>query len=173
MLFRVNSLSEINHYLQRVKDDYKGATHYCYGYKLGGIQKFSDDGEPGGTAGLPIIEVLNKRELHNVLCVVVRYFGGIKLGASGLIRAYSNVVKETLNTCVLIELVPGYLISIDLDYSSQKSFDYLFDSYIIKKEFSTQITYYLQIPRDRINLLDSYHYEIREEILVQKDFLEK
>ena len=161
LLFRVDSLGEIYHYLQQVKESYQDATHYCYGYKLDGIQKFSDDGEPGGTAGLPIIEILNKRELHNILCVVVRYFGGIKLGAGGLIRAYSTAVKEALNSCHLIELVPGYLIAITLDYSDQKSFDYLFRSYIIRKEFFAKVTYHLQIPKDRIHLLESYDYQIK------------
>lgn len=170
LLFKVDSISEIYHCLQNVKDNYQDATHYCYGYKLDGMQKFSDDGEPGGTAGLPIIEILNRRELHNILCIVVRYFGGIKLGAGGLIRAYSNTVKEALNACDLIELVPGYFVSITLDYSEQKSFDYLFRSYIIKKDFSTKVTYHLQVPKDRINLLTTYNYQVLEEILIQNNF---
>ena len=112
LLFRINSLDDISMYLEKVKNTYKDATHYCYAYKIDNLKKASDDGEPGGTAGLPILEVLDKKNLDNILCIVVRYFGGIKLGAGGLLRAYSNSVKEVINIANIIELVDSYIIEI-------------------------------------------------------------
>ena len=119
LLYKINSIDDINMYLQEVKNNYKDATHYCYAYKFNGSQKFSDDGEPGGTAGLPIVEVLNKRDINNILCIVVRYFGGIKLGAGGLVRAYTKAVCNAIDKSQIIILDKGYLIRINLNYDEQ------------------------------------------------------
>ena len=81
--------------LINLRKEYPKATHYCYAYRINGKEKSNDDGEPSGTAGRPILEFLKKNELVNILCVVIRYFGGIKLGASGLLRAYIDACKET------------------------------------------------------------------------------
>ena len=83
LLYKVKSISEVEKYLGEVKNEYKDASHYVFAYIIDDKRKFSDDGEPGGTAGLPIMEVLNKHDLNYVLCIAVRYFGGIKLGAGG------------------------------------------------------------------------------------------
>ncbi len=119
-LYKVDSIDEVSIKLNDLRKKYKDANHHCYAYIIGenqDIQKYSDDGEPSKTAGLPMIEVLKKNDLTNVLAVSVRYFGGIKLGAGGLVRAYTKGVSE----CVK-ESVPSYLIdfsntliSIDFD----------------------------------------------------------
>ena len=93
-LFKINCKEEVTQLLETVKNTYKDATHYCYAYILEDSQKASDDGEPGGTAGMPILNVLQSNNLINVLAVVIRYFGGIKLGAGGLLRAYSEAANE-------------------------------------------------------------------------------
>lgn len=167
-LYKVNTLDEINFYLNEIKNEYKDATHCCYAYKIGNIQKFNDDGEPGGTAGLPIIEVLNKKELNYILCVVVRYFGGIKLGAGGLVRAYGNAVKEAIDKINIIELVEGYLINLNVSYDMQKQIDYKFEKYIKKKEYNDNVIYYLEIEKENIELFEIYNYEIIEEKLIEK-----
>ena len=82
--------------LNEVKKNHPLATHICYAYILPNIHKYSDDNEPGGTAGQPILDVLKKNNLNNVIAIVVRYFGGIKLGSNGLIRAYSNTISSLL-----------------------------------------------------------------------------
>ena len=92
----IQSIEEFNTCIEELKVKYPKATHYCYGYICGNIERFSDDGEPGGTAGTPILNVLTKENLNNICCVVIRYFGGIKLGAGGLIRAYSSSVSTAL-----------------------------------------------------------------------------
>ena len=86
-------------FLQSIRTKHKDATHNCYAYIIGqnaGIMRYSDDGEPGGTAGMPVLQVLQREELYNVTCVVTRYFGGILLGAGGLTRAYSKSARDAL-----------------------------------------------------------------------------
>lgn len=170
LLYKINSIDDINMYLQEVKNNYKDATHYCYAYKFNGNQKFSDDGEPGGTAGLPIVEVLNKRDINNILCIVVRYFGGIKLGAGGLVRAYTKAVCNAIDKSQIIILDKGYLIRINLNYDEQKQYDYLFKDKIIKKEFNNQITYYIKISKDELEKINNINFEILENIYIEKPF---
>ena len=95
-LYRIESEEEILNILDNLKKEYKDATHICYAYIISNTKRFNDDGEPGGTAGIPILNVLENNELDYILAVVIRYFGGIKLGAGGLVRAYSNCVSETV-----------------------------------------------------------------------------
>ena len=170
LLYKINSIDDINMYLQEVKNNYKDATHYCYAYKFNGNQKFSDDGEPGGTAGLPIVEVLNKRDINNILCIVVRYFGGIKLGAGELVRAYTKAVCNAIDKSQIIILDKGYLIRINLNYDEQKQYDYLFKDKIIKKEFNNQITYYIKISKDELEKINHINFEILENIYIEKPF---
>ena len=90
--------------LQEIKSEYKKARHYCYAYKVGMKSKSNDDGEPSGTAGRPLLELLHKREMDRVALVVVRYFGGTKLGASRLLRTYVQAGVNVLNSSELIEI---------------------------------------------------------------------
>ena len=103
----INSKEEITKILNKVKKEYKDATHYCFAYIIDSEEKCDDNGEPSGTAGLPILKVLKINNLTNVLCLVVRYFGGIKLGAGGLIRAYSTSASEALNKCTIKDIKSG------------------------------------------------------------------
>ncbi len=103
---RVNNIDEVNNKLNEIRKKHYDATHNCYAYILGenqDIQKASDDGEPAKTAGAPMIDVLKKKKLTNILVVVTRYFGGILLGAGGLVRAYSSSVSECLKSVKIYE----------------------------------------------------------------------
>lgn len=95
------------------------ATHNCFAYRIGenAAARFSDDGEPGGTAGKPIMDVLTGRGLTNVLCVVTRYFGGILLGAGGLLRAYSRSAADAVTKAGVVSYLPGTILDIPMDYS--------------------------------------------------------
>lgn len=95
------------------------ATHNCFAYRIGenAAARFSDDGEPGGTAGKPIMDVLTGRGLTNVLCVVTRYFGGILLGAGGLVRAYSKSAADAVAKAGVVSYLPGTILDIPMDYS--------------------------------------------------------
>ncbi len=94
--YEVNTILEVTIILDNLKKEHKKATHLPYAYKIGPMVKKSDDKEPSGTAGMPILNIIDRNNLDNVLIVVVRYFGGIKLGAGGLLRAYSNTAKEVI-----------------------------------------------------------------------------
>lgn len=170
LLYKINTLDEVEKYLNDSKNLYQKATHYCYAYIFNEHKKSSDDGEPGGTAGLPILNVLEKEKLNKVLVIVIRYFGGIKLGAGGLVRAYSKSVKEALNHSELLSLVPGKLIEIVFDYTQQKNLDYLLrDSIIIKQEFKEQIKYEVLIKNEDLNKIKTYNYKVmKEEFIPEK-----
>lgn len=96
LYYYVEAVEEVEKILEGLKKEHKKARHIPYAYKINNQIKKSDDKEPSGTAGLPILNIIEKNNLNNVLLVVIRYYGGIKLGAGGLIRAYSNAAKETI-----------------------------------------------------------------------------
>jgi uncharacterized YigZ family protein len=105
--YTLTSEEEIALCIEDAREKYPNASHYCYGAVIGLdglLQRFSDDGEPSGTAGMPILQVLLQRELKNVLVIVVRYFGGIKLGAGGLVRAYSRTTAEAINEAGVVKM---------------------------------------------------------------------
>lgn len=115
-------------YIEKLKKEYWDARHNCYAYVLGErqeLQRFSDDGEPSGTAGKPILEVLLGEEIHNTLVVVTRYFGGTLLGTGGLVRAYSASTKAGLDNSVITEKCLGKKINIDTDYNGLGKLQYI------------------------------------------------
>lgn len=95
-LYNIEDVKEISSIIEDLKKEYKKATHICYAYIINGQEKAVDDGEPSGTAGRPILNVLQKRKENKKLVVVIRYFGGVKLGAGGLVRAYTKSASEIL-----------------------------------------------------------------------------
>ena len=118
-LVKITKKDEVEDILNNVKKEYPKATHYCYAYIVNDYKKASDDGEPGGTAGMPILNVLEKEDMTSVIAIVVRYFGGIKLGAGGLVRAYSSSVRDTLKKADKILLIEGVQIKITIPYDRQ------------------------------------------------------
>lgn len=155
LLIKINNLDEIEKNLKEIKKKYKDATHYCYAYIIGNKEKCSDNGEPSGTAGMPILNVLKQNNLTNILCVVIRYFGGIKLGAGGLIRAYSTSASEALNKTNIINLIKGYKIVIEFNYDNIKQINYLLKDIQIKKEYGNTITYTFNIKEDSLNKIEN------------------
>ena len=117
---RAETEAEAQAFIQEVKKKHWNATHNCSAYLIGDhdqIQKANDDGEPGGTAGVPMLEVLKKRNLKDTVVVVTRYFGGIKLGAGGLIRAYGKATSEGLDTIGIVERILKQVIHTTIDYT--------------------------------------------------------
>ena len=148
MLFNVNDIDDVNKYVEIAKNKYKNATHYCYAYIIDSYQKCSDDGEPSSTAGMPMLEVLKKNDLNNVLAITIRYFGGIKLGAGGLVRAYTKSVTNALDGSIK-DMVMGYNITIKFSYNLLKKIDYLLKDYTnINKNFDEDIVYSLDVTVD-------------------------
>jgi len=171
-IFYINNLNDINIYLNKIKEKYKDATHHCYAYIINNTKRFNDDGEPNGTAGMPILDCLEKNKLNHTLCIVTRYFGGIKLGAGGLVRAYSNSISNALKNSKFFKLKDGYKIKITFEYNNSKQIDNLVKDYeITKKEYGKVITYELLITNDFLNKLNKSNikYEIiNKEIIKEK-----
>ena len=169
-IFCVDNLDEINNYLEEIKNKYKDATHHCYAYILDNIKRFNDDNEPSGTAGMPILDCLEKNNLNHVLCIVTRYFGGIKLGAGGLVRAYSNSVSNALNNTGKIELVNGYQVLIKFSYNKTDEINKLLDGYeIISKNFNNDVEYIVNIDKALLEKLENICViEIKKEIIIKR-----
>jgi uncharacterized YigZ family protein len=117
---RVETEEEAQEFISSIKKKHHDANHNCSAYMIGEhnmIQKANDDGEPSGTAGVPMLEVLKKRDLKDTVVVVTRYFGGIKLGAGGLIRAYGKAVSEGLNVTGIVERSLMRVMKTKIDYT--------------------------------------------------------
>lgn len=147
----VSSEEEALGFIEEMKKKYWNATHNCYAYVVGenmDIQRFSDDGEPSGTAGKPMLDILLGEEVHNTAVVVTRYFGGTLLGTGGLVRAYGRAVKEGLDNSVIIEKQYGVLLEIRTDYTGLGKIQY-------------------QLGQREIDILDSiYAEDVRVQALV-------
>ena len=122
ILVHATSVESAKQYLLDIKKEYPKAKHYCYAYSIGGAKKSSDDGEPSGTAARPLLELLNKKEMDETLLVVVRYFGGVLLGASRLMSTYLETGVQVINSADIVEILNKYGYKIVLSY---KEFDEL------------------------------------------------
>lgn len=127
-LYRVNKEEEAQQIIKQIKKQYYDARHHCFAYQIkqneGDILRFSDDGEPSGTAGAPILNIITKNNLKNVLLIVTRYFGGILLGTGGLVRAYSGAAQKAIEQAQIIEEQEGYEIKTIISYSELEKFKY-------------------------------------------------
>lgn len=124
----VDTEEEALQFIEGLKKKYWNATHNCFAYVIGDnmeIQRFSDDGEPSGTAGKPMLEVLLGEDVHNAAVVVTRYFGGTLLGTGGLVRAYGKSVKAGLENSVVVDKIRGMQLEIQTDYNGLGKIQYL------------------------------------------------
>ena len=174
-LYRVNNVDEVNDILATVRKKYYDATHNCYAYIIGDnqdIKKASDDGEPSKTAGFPMLDVLEKNNLTNILAITTRYFGGILLGAGGLVRAYSSSVSECLKQVKLYDTKPQIKFSLTLSYSGYntliKTINYI---NIIDTSFNQDIIIISSIDKELYDKLneDLYKYKIDSKLTYLED----
>lgn len=141
-VYKVNNVLEVNEKIDDLKIKYKDATHYCYSYIIDNIKRFNDDKEPSHTAGMPILNVLESKNLNYVLAVVIRYFGGIKLGAGGLVRAYTNAVSNTISKESIIPIKKMLKKRITFDYPYINKVNYILkENKITYKEFDKDVIY--------------------------------
>ena len=143
-LFPTKTKKESKEIILKVNEQYNDATHNCTAYIVSDGEGFDDDGEPGRTAGKPMINVLRKNELHNVTAVVTRYFGGIKLGAGGLVRAYSKSVLEAINEAEILEVELYDVYKLIFEYSDIKLADGEVRNNnleVIAKDYSDKVIY--------------------------------
>lgn len=127
-MFYVKDVAQAEEIIKQVKKQYHDAKHNCFAFSIsntqGIVKKSSDDGEPTGTAGMPLLNILEKNNLNNVLIIVTRYFGGTLLGTGGLLRAYSDVAIQALQNTNIIHEYTGLDVFLQLDYSNLEKFKY-------------------------------------------------
>lgn len=174
-LYSIDSFDEIGAILNEVKKEYKDATHHCYAYIYEEKKHFSDDGEPGGTAGMPILNVLESNSLDHILCVVIRYFGGIKLGAGGLVRAYTKGTVNALAKGTIVTMEKGYHVEIIFDYPHTKDVNYICKNIErLKESFKETISYEFLIEKERWNSLkEKLNPVIIQSQIIKEAYLKK
>jgi len=149
---RIDEVEEAQFFLQSVMDE--SATHNCWAYKIGQQYRFSDDGEPGGTAGQPILRAIESHGLDHVMVVVTRYFGGIKLGAGGLVRAYGGVAAECLRRARIIEIMPRKRLKVEIPYVlSAKLYPLLVsaEALVLGESYAPEaLVWEVEVPEDRV-----------------------
>lgn len=159
-LIPVSSLEEVSLNQKRLKELYSDANHHCFAYLIGNnqeIQKYSDDGEPNKTAGFPILEVLKKNDLTNVLNVTIRYFGGVKLGAGGLTRAYTKSCSECIKEATFSELTSFTDLSIKVTFDNIGNVEkYLRDNYILENTIYDEfVNYFVTLESSSLSELEN------------------
>ena len=158
---RTETEDDAKGFINTIKEKHRDATHNCSAYIIGEnalIQRADDDGEPQGTAGIPILEVLKREELYNTTVVVTRYFGGIKLGAGGLIRAYSSGAAEAVKASGKVYLVPMIPATVLLDYTFTNRFEYFLEQENIEirdQQYTDKVSYDLIIPEEKVESVES------------------
>ena len=131
----VHTNDEAVAFINEIKSLHRKATHNVYAYILrdNNITRYSDDGEPQGTAGVPVLDILQKNELTDICCVVTRYFGGILLGGGGLVRAYSTSAKLAVENAEIMDMCECYRISFSMDYNLYSKVAYFLPQYEVKE----------------------------------------
>jgi uncharacterized YigZ family protein len=161
-VLRVTDEGDARAHLERLRKRYWDANHNCYAYVIGEggrLQKASDDGEPSGTAGVPMLEVLKRRDLVDTMAVVTRYFGGTKLGAGGLIRAYGRSVTEALDAVGIVERRPRAIVEIAADHATAGRLENSFRNSIYALadiRYEEAVTFVTHLPDDDVPALNAW-----------------
>lgn len=171
----VENEEDAKEFVAKIKKQNSLATHNCYAYiadEKGLIQKFSDDGEPQGTAGLPMLETLKSKKLFKVATVVTRYFGGIKLGTGGLARAYSGSVASAIEKAEVVKLVKAKFINLYFDYEGYSKFlkvvkgDFIVSDTIFDMGVTVKITIKEELAEDFISkLIETFNGKVNYEFM--------
>ena len=161
-LVRVTNEEEAREFIQKMKKKHYDATHVCSCYVVGDnneITRANDDGEPSGTAGAPMLDVLVKNEIKNVCATVIRYFGGTKLGTGGLVRAYGGGVINALKNATLVERKDALEIRLELDYSLNGKIEYEIEktNFIVNNlEYTDKIIYTIYVMEEDYESFQSW-----------------
>lgn len=179
----ISSEAEAKAFIDEVKTQHNEATHNCSAYTVGdqmNIQKANDDGEPSGTAGVPMLDILKKLEVHNVCVVVTRYFGGIKLGGGGLIRAYSGAVRDVIYDIGRVALRPAIPTIVTIAYDLTGKFEYELETttFLLRDtQYTDKVSYQIDVVEpeypqfiDFLNHITSGNYDLIENDIVRLPF---
>lgn len=165
IVYPIDNEDEALAFIEDCKKKYWDARHRCFAYAVGEnmeLQRFSDDGEPQGPAGKPILDVILNNDIHNCLIIVVRYFGGTLLGTGGLVRAYSQASKAALDKCEIIDKTRGYVLEIETDYNGIGKIQYLLGNRqleIWKSDYADNVKLQVLVP---VSQKDAVMSEITE-----------
>ncbi len=181
-IFYIESESEAEDIIKEIKKEYYDARHNCFAYIIDreNISKFSDDGEPSGTAGVPILNILKGRNLSNILVIVTRYFGGTLLGTGGLVRAYSDATIEALKNADIITKIYGKVIKIELEYKNLKSLEYYLKKEkinIVDIKYSEKIDLSIEVTKEEIkkinNMIDNKIILVDKIEVIEEKYISK
>ena len=166
------------YFINKIKTKHWDAKHNVYAYSLlkGSIMRYSDDGEPHGTAGVPVLDILKKNEVTNIVIVVTRYFGGILLGTGGLVRAYSSAAKLALDSAVVINMVSGFRAQLFCDYSLYGKISSILaelGAKIEESEFLDNVKIIFYIEKKKLNILNDKLNEVSSGEIITKILEEK
>lgn len=172
--FPCDDLDSFDEHLKMLQRRFSDASHHTYAYKIFDAEQLhircQDDGEPSGTAGRPILNHIEGRQLTQIAVIVIRYFGGVKLGAGGLVRAYGNAAKAVLPEDGIQAYIPQQILEVGVDYAQKASFDHhlkKLDASILKASFTDQVHYRIQIAKNlHPELLDLIH--LHDAVLSEK-----
>lgn len=161
-LFRVDTKEEAENIIKQINRKYFDARHNCYAYIViendNIVEKCSDDGEPSGTAGAPMLAILKKNELANILVIVTRYFGGVLLGTGGLVRAYSQATMQAMQKAVIINQEKGEQLKIIVEYKEIEKFKYyckMQNIVIIGEKYSDNVEIIIETTTEKSKLLQT------------------
>lgn len=183
-LIYVQSVEEAEEHISRIRKKYFDAKHHCFAYSImtneGIINRASDDGEPSGTAGMPMLNIINKNELINVLVVVTRYFGGILLGTGGLVRAYSESTIKAINSAEFVIEERGYEIEIEINYNDFEKLSYYCKKNninIINSEYGEKIICTLELNNEEkeklLNNIEELSFKIQKYKIIKEKNIRK
>jgi uncharacterized YigZ family protein len=164
-----NTVEAAKTFIQNIRNEMPDAAHHVYAFRIGYgssvVEGLSDDGEPAGTSGKPVMSVIRGAHLGDVVIVVTRYFGGIKLGTGGLVRAYSGIAKEALEQLPITEKVTTVPLEITISYQAYEQLKRVLSEYhanIVDEIFASDVTLRLTVPEDRLAMLSN---RVREHLL--------
>ncbi len=175
-LYPAKDKKEVKKIIEEVSTRYSDATHNCTAYIVSDSQGYDDNGEPSGTAGKPMMNVLIKNNLSNIVAIVTRYFGGIKLGAGGLVRAYSHSILKAIEEAEIVNMELFNIYEAIFDYKNIKEVDSELRKYnlkVIKKDYNVQVTYL--IASNQIDIISNIEEKFQSDVkidLIKKDYLE-
>lgn len=183
-IFYVETREEAEEKIKEIKKKYFDARHNCFAYSIFTkdriIERFSDDGEPSGTAGAPMLNILSSQNLRNVVVIVTRYFGGILLGTGGLVRAYTGAVQEALKNVGIIEKYLGLEVKLEVNYPNLEKLKYYLkqnEIKILSSEYLENIKVLVEMSEEKLNILlqnkDDLNFNLINIEKVKEKYIEK
>ena len=183
-IFYVETREEAEEKIKEIKKKYFDARHNCFAYSIFTkdriIERFSDDGEPSGTAGAPMLNILSSQNLRNVVVIVTRYFGGILLGTGGLVRAYTGAVQEALKNVEIIEKYLGLEVKLEVNYPNLEKLKYYLkqnEIKILSSEYLENIKVLVEMSEEKLNILlqnkDDLNFILINVEKVKEKYIEK